>query len=102
MDAECPSGLGCLDGVCASIGWAAPGQPCGALARCLVGDCDYGGFGPPRPLPDGGYPTGTCPGVIPDGQPCVQRPGAGNGTTCDAFSLCFEGACILTDGVTCE
>ncbi len=99
-NAECALGLGCVSGTCAPVSWVSAGQPCGASVYCLVGDCDYGGFGPPLPGPDGGPPVGNCPTVIPDGQPCTNEPGASS--TCDAYAECFEGNCVLTDAVACQ
>jgi hypothetical protein len=104
-DLDCGPGLGCipLAGIdqCVPISWVGPGQPCSDAARCLVGSCDFGGFFPVTTAPDGGLLFGTCPTVIPDGQPCTVT--AGNGaTTCDTFSQCFEGTCSLVNGVECR
>jgi hypothetical protein len=91
-DADCASGLGCgdwptcINGPCAStcepLTWAGSGEPCGGYTRCLVGYCD----------------GTTCQTVIPEGQPCQ---GVGFDATCDTFAECFNGTCVLIDGVTC-
>jgi hypothetical protein len=97
---ECPDSEGCSSGSCSSITWASSGEPCGSTVDCLVGTCDYGGFGPPQPGPDGGPPAGVCPTIIADGQTCTNQPGGAG--SCDAYSECFEGACVLQDGAACE
>ncbi len=102
-DAVCNPGLGCVptesqaSGVCAPTTWASAGQPCSqALVRCLVGSCNFGSsFGPPP----GAGASGTCPTVIPDGQPCTV---GDSSTTCDTFSECFEGKCALVDSIVCR
>lgn len=84
VDTDCASGLGCGVGEkCGAITWASAGQPCGDLARCLVGVCSS---------------AGTCPAVVADGQPCPTD----DAHTCDSLSLCVDGACALEDTVACE
>jgi hypothetical protein len=114
-DSDCNSGLGCVpagpcasngqtarfgcsqSGQCTSITWAGPGQPCSDAVRCLVGTCAFGaGFTSMDQDADGGLIVGSCPMVVPDGQPCSV------GTTCDTFSECFAGKCELLDGVVCK
>jgi hypothetical protein len=88
-DEDCASGLGCgSNATCAPVTYAGSGQTCGNLLLCLVGDC---------------LPTGVCPTVIPNGQPCnvdaaVQSPS----TTCDTLSVCNNGTCVLEDSVVCK
>ena len=96
-DLDCSPGLGCsASGQCVSITWANPGEACGDAVRCLVGTCSSaGGSGLPRPAVDGGSLAGTCPTVVPDGQPC-------SGGTCDTFSECFAGTCGLFDSAVCR
>lgn len=90
-DLDCSLGLGCSQsGQCGQITWVGPGQPCSDVVRCLVGTCDDTG-GWPRIGPI----MGTCPAVVPDGQPCT-------GGTCDTFSECFAGTCQRLDGVVCN
>jgi len=115
MDQECAAGFGCVptapcasmgqvvrigcstSGQCAAITWAAAGQPCSDLVQCLVGTCDFGnGFFPVSQASDGSLVQGTCPTVVPDGQPCTVA------STCDTFAQCFQGACALLDGVACN
>jgi len=114
-DVDCAVGLGCACAVggcasptCEAITWVAAGQPCSAVARCLVGTCDLGSVPPGPPSSDGGAPTGMCPTVISDGAPCTV---VDNGTTCDTFSECFTpeaagsngpGTCALIDSVACR
>jgi hypothetical protein len=45
---------------------------------------------------DGNLVVGTCPMVVPDGQPCTVA------STCDTFAQCFQGTCTLLDGVVCR
>lgn len=84
-DLQCATGLGCGNGVCASVTWAAAGQPCTATARCLVGYCPS----------TNDTTSGTCPAVIPDGQPC-NITSTDSTSVCDTFAQCFEGTCHLT------
>jgi hypothetical protein len=114
-DSDCASELGCVpgpcsstiarigcsaSGTCAPITWAAAGERCSeTLVRCLVASCN---FGSPFPVPraeDGGVFSGTCPTVIPDGQPCKVNDSS---ATCDTFSECFEGKCALLDSAGCK
>jgi hypothetical protein len=92
-DSDCAKGLGCDESarVCASISFAAAGQPCGATVRCLVGSC---------PWPNGANaPGGACPAVIPDGQPCVDSDPT---KTCDTFAQCTGGICRLDGTNACQ
>ncbi len=85
--AECTSGLHCdlTSYQCTSVTWVAAGQPCnGGSLSCLVGGCSMAS-------PEG-TETGTCPTVIPDGQPCNPTDGT---TTCDTFAQCTQGVCVL-------
>ena len=129
MDSNCAQGLGCIpgpcvgptarigcapSGTCGSVTWLGPGEPCdGYGRRCLVGSCNAD---LPNPATDGGLPSGVCPSIVPDGQPCtIQGVGLtqGYGPTCDSFSECFlaaqrasstitAGTCTLVDSVTCR
>jgi hypothetical protein len=112
-DYDCSPGLGCVpgpcsssiarigcseSGTCAPVAWAAPGQSCDLYqTRCLVGSCLGSSWGPPPTSIDGGSPSGVCPTVTPDGQPCA----VGN-STCDTFSQCFQGTCMLLDSFVCK
>lgn len=82
-DSTCALGFGCslVTNQCGQVSWASPGQSCGDLVRCLVGDC---------PVISGG----KCPNVIADGQPCQ---GGISGVTCDFPYSCVDGVCA--DGV---
>jgi hypothetical protein len=83
-DTDCTAGLACNDTThqCASATWVAAGQPCGGTALCLVGECTT----------TGNTDSGTCPTVIPDGQPCNPEDST---TTCDTFAQCTQGKCVL-------
>ena len=98
-DLDCSPGVGCsVSGQCVSITWANPGEACGDAIRCLVGTCNLVGgvvVGGTHVSLDGGPLTGTCPMVVPDGQPC-------SGGTCDTFSECFAGTCGLFDSAVCR
>ncbi|HEY6458705.1 MAG TPA: hypothetical protein VIY73_01100, partial [Polyangiaceae bacterium] len=78
-DDECAAGLGCslTAETCGAVTWVDAGQPCGDLARCLVGGCDPGSM--------------TCPAVIPDGGACN---GADSASTCDSLDGCLGGTCL--------
>jgi hypothetical protein len=80
---SCDSALICASTQCTAVAWASAGQPCGADALCLVGNCV----------------TNTCPQIIPDGKPC-----SGNvpGPTCDAFATCTNGVCVLALSSACQ
>jgi hypothetical protein len=122
-DPDCAPGLGCAQaehctstgsgtfcsssGTCSAITWAAPGQACdGGGTRCLVSTCGSGsGLMPLAVSEDGGAPTGTCPMIAADGQPCDHQ--------CDTLAECFsatddagepglEGTCTLLDSVVCQ
>jgi hypothetical protein len=84
LDSDCAAGLGCGVGsmTCGPVVWASAGQPCGDLTRCLVGSCNY-------PM---------CPSVIGDGQACSPDDAS---STCDTFSQCTGGACVLDDSAAC-
>jgi hypothetical protein len=105
-DLDCAAGLGCAAGSCVSITWVGADKPCGGAVRCLVGSCNS-----PPSGPDGGL-GGTCPTVVPDGQPCTVH-GVGpvpSGPTCDTFAECFSptggpgatGTCTLLGGAACN
>jgi hypothetical protein len=84
-DEQCASGLGCDSGTqkCGAVSWVSAGQACSADVRCLVGSCPFDGTG---------QTGGTCPAVIPDGQPCSA---SDQTTTCDTFASCIGGTCLL-------
>lgn len=92
---DCAEGLGCSTAThsCAAITWAAAGEPCGDLARCLVGSC------PIQMGPNGPVQGGNCPAVVADGQPCTR---ADPTQTCDAFAECANGTCQIPDAVACQ
>jgi hypothetical protein len=133
-DVDCVSGLGCVPGpcvqgggiggcsrtgTCGSVAWVDAGQTCnGFSTRCLVGSCQCSpgstscGLGMPLPV-DGGLGEGTCPALVPDGQPCSSGGLFGNGPTCDNFAECFTpvgpagmtgamGTCTLLDSTVCR
>jgi hypothetical protein len=94
---NCGAGLVCSNGSCASPTYGAAGQPCDyGTKACLVGSC---GGGVVMPEPDGGIPTptGTCPTVIADGQPCD---GSSAAATCDTYAACIGGICQATPSAT--
>ena len=110
-DFDCAPGLGCIpegpcanparfgcsaSGQCVPITWAQSGQPCSLAVRCLVGSCFSNESLPMVQAPNGGLLWSTCPAVVADDQPCNAR------STCDAFAECFQGACILSDAVSCQ
>jgi hypothetical protein len=84
---NCASGLGCINYHCAAIRWLDPGQPCASAIEatdiCLHGSCSL---------------NGTCPALIPDGQPCTTD----GTTTCDDSSQCVQGVCFMTNPLTCR
>jgi|GEM_PF-2212248 len=90
FDEQCASGLGCdsSKNQCATVSWASAGQPCGGGVRCLVGSCP----------PSASGASSVCPKVIPDGQPCKDTDPT---TTCDTFSSCVGGTCLLSGSQTC-
>jgi hypothetical protein len=61
-----------------------PGGACGAGLLCMIGTCS---------------PAGTCPGVVPDGQPCPA-----NGTAvCDDEASCdYTGTCAIPGAPVCR
>jgi hypothetical protein len=82
---ECTSGLDCdfTTHQCTAVTWAGASQPCGTGIRCLVGNCTLAGTAT----------TGTCPAIIPEGQPCnASDPST---STCDTFANCTGGICVL-------
>jgi len=83
-DVDCAAGLGCgqLSHQCVTLTFATSGGACSDTVRCLVGGCDLTGTAT----------TGTCPLVIPDGQPCTEDPTT---ATCDTFASCEGGLCVL-------
>ncbi|HEY3821647.1 MAG TPA: hypothetical protein VGL81_30985 [Polyangiaceae bacterium] len=82
---DCTAGLVCdaTTRQCAGVTWASAGQACGGTTVCLVGTCNVGAG-----------TTGTCPAVIPDGQPC-DTTGTSTTTTCDTFATCANETCVL-------
>lgn len=86
-DAECQAGLGCSvqTETCGTVTWAAAGDPCGDLARCLVGVCNPG--------------PSTCPAVLGDGASCDP---ADQSTTCDTLAGCVGGTCQSVDATVCQ
>lgn len=86
FDSDCVAGLGCEEPnmTCVSLTWVAGGQPCGGATRCLVGTCPLGG--------------GTCPTVVPDGQPCPHN----SPTTCDWPAECLNYVCQIPATYGCQ
>jgi hypothetical protein len=87
----CSGGSGCQSGLacnfsthqCVAVTWVQPGQPCnGGNLVCLSGSCPI----------SGSSDTGTCPTIIPDGQPCDSTSIA---SICDTFANCTGGVCVL-------
>jgi hypothetical protein len=88
---ECAPGLGCdlQSKTCSALVTVEPGQPCDyAVNLCRVGFCQL-----TTSL------TGTCPAVIPDGQPCDATSGS---ATCGAEASCVNGACAIFDPSSCK
>lgn len=81
-DQDCAASLACSQSRCATVTWVSAGQPCSDTAYCLVGDCPFNGT----------TAAGTCPTVIPDGQPCNANDPT---QTCDTFASCIGGTCVL-------
>jgi hypothetical protein len=86
---DCGVGFACdATFKCIAITFVAPGGTCDGDERfCSQGSC---------PIADDGTnadPTGTCPTIIADGQPCD----AASTTTaqCDTFAICTNGKCAL-------
>ena len=99
-DAFCAPGLACGPAnTCVVPTFVEAGQPCDLLTKvCLVGQCNGASE---EPSPDGGITStqGTCPTIIPDGQPCTSSGAA----TCDTFASCVNGVCQLTETAsTCK
>ena len=86
---DCAPNLACssTSHQCVAVAWVAAGQPCSETALCLVGGCRGNGT------------SGTCPTVIPDGQPC--NPGDAT-QTCDTFADCIGGTCVLGVPSSCR
>jgi hypothetical protein len=90
---ECGVSLTCdpTSQTCKAPTYAEPGAPCGGTSgiSCRVGSCNQAGVS-----------SGTCPSIIPDGQPCTQPMQA---TTCDDGAYCINGKCSIFDpGVSCK
>jgi hypothetical protein len=85
IGAPCSSAFDCADGMncpasshtCAAPTWASAGQPCSDNVLCLVGECP---------------PSGVCPAVIADGQPCKANDAT---AVCDTWAQCLGGVCVL-------
>ncbi len=86
VGAACDGGVLCaaqalcdtLTNVCTAVTFAAPGGACdNPWGGCISGSCTMS-------TPPGGTATGTCPAVIPDGQPC----GYPNVAPCDQYATC--------------
>jgi hypothetical protein len=95
-DAECVGSLGCVPDAqgqtqCGAVTWASSGQTCGGTVRCLVGQCSVASG-------VAANSQGVCPDVIPDGQPCSLGESS---ATCDVFSECTGGTCILGEMPGC-
>jgi hypothetical protein len=91
QDTHCATGLGCDTnaGTCGPVTYVAAGQACSGSTRCLVGSCPFNaGTGG-----NGGTVSGTCPSVIPDGQPCNAH--LSDAQSCDTFANCENGVCVL-------
>ncbi len=87
---DCGRGLGCdpTSMTCIALAWASAGEVCSAAAPCLIGICPLGGTSP----------TGVCPTVVANGQPCP----ADATSTCDVFASCINGECALEDSAVCD
>jgi hypothetical protein len=78
---------------CKPITYGAPGDPCdGTNAFCGAGFCNF------TASPAGGLPTGTCPTIVADGQPCTPAQAA----VCDTYATCAapegDAGCCLAGG----
>lgn len=95
QDSHCATGLGCDTNasVCGPVTYVGAGQACSGNTRCLVGSCPFSGG------PGGGTTGGTCPAVIPDGQPCSNQSATG---TCDTLANCANGVCVLGYAGLCK
>jgi hypothetical protein len=79
----CSPGLYCdATAHCVAPQWAMPGATCGANVTCEIGQCFHG----------------TCPTIIPDGQPCGPDPTK----MCDVYADCMGGTCQLQTPPTCQ
>ncbi len=77
---------------CMPVAPVDPGAACDDAAHpCKVGFCA---------IADLSVGTGTCPTVIPDGQPCTNPMPANQ--TCDADAYCINGKCQMFDPSTCK
>jgi hypothetical protein len=84
-DEQCTAGLGCdtASQKCASVTWAAGGQSCGNLLRCLEATCV----------------NGTCPVILSDGEACSS---SDKTRICGEFSNCVDGTCTSQVNVSCH
>ena len=91
---DCGVGFACdADLTCHPVSFVAPGGTCDGDERfCSQGLC------PIDPSATGSDPTGACPTIIADGQPCDP---ASTSTQCDAFAACVGGTCTLLPA-TCK
>lgn len=88
---RCASGLACSQatGKCEKRTYANAGEKCDREAiGCKVGSCMVGD----------NAAEGTCPKVIPDGQPCSENNDA---ETCDTYAKCIDGRCQIPDPKRC-
>ena len=95
--------IGCSEsGTCASVRWAGSGETCdGYATRCLVGPCSV----------SPAQSQGTCPAVVPEGQPCAVAALSASAPTCDTFAQRLldrrqagrraSGTCTLLDSIVC-
>lgn len=86
---DCGVGYACdADLTCHAVEFVAPGGTCDGDERfCSKGSCPL-----PQDGSGGADPTGTCPTIIADGQPCDP---ASTTAQCDAFASCIGGKCTL-------
>ena len=91
---DCAVGYQCdADLTCHAVVFVAPGGTCDGDERfCSQGRC------PIDQTDTATDPTGTCPTIIADGQPCDP---ASTSAQCDAFAACVGGTCTLLPA-TCK
>jgi hypothetical protein len=114
-DMDCAKAFPCVNGVCSPrAGAGGSCTPSGYASPCAVGlECDSathkceapsvepgGACGPGLLCLTGScLPSGTCPTIIPDGQPCP----AGNTSVCDVEASCdFTGICAIPGSPVCR
>jgi hypothetical protein len=90
--AQCAPALTCwgaVNATCVATKYVGPGETCnaGTGVFCQIGPC---------PVTQG---PGSCPKVIPNGQPCVE---SANDTTCDLDAFCIGGTCQMLDPGLCK